>query len=167
MTVRPILRWPDPRLSQRCAPVAEGAALETLIADLFDTMYAAPGRGLAAPQIGAMLRLFVMDCTWKDGTPSPEVCINPQIVEHGEETIVGVEGCLSIPGVAPGIHRHARVRMLWTDARGAQRDEWLDGFAARCVQHEIDHLDGKVFFDRMTDEARDRALAAYDAARGA
>jgi len=90
MTVRPILTWPDDRLTAMCAPVsAADDAIGTLVADMLDTMYAAPGRGLAASQVGVLSRVFVMDLTWKDGTPSPVVCINPEIVVQGDQITTG------------------------------------------------------------------------------
>lgn len=156
-----ILQWPEPRLSQRCAPVTPGVDLAALIGQMFDTMYDAPGRGLAAPQVGVMKRFFVMDVTWKDGDRSPQVMINPEILDRSDETASGDEGCLSIPGVLVAVERPVRVRMQWTDAEGSSRDAWLDGFAARCAQHELDHLDGIVTLDRLAPEDRAAALRHY------
>ncbi len=164
MGVLPILRWPDPRLATVCDPVAEGADLSDLIADMFQTMYDAPGRGLAAPQVGVMKRLFVMDVTWKEGAKTPVVMINPRILAHSEEVVAGEEGCLSIPGVSAQIDRPARVEMEWTDAQGTVQRRWLDGFAARCAQHEYDHLDGVVTFDRLSPEVRDAAIRRFEEA---
>ena len=164
MGVLPILRWPDPRLSTPCDPVAAGADLSALIADMFETMYAAPGRGLAAPQVGVMTRLFVMDPTWKEGEKSPEVMINPRILDQSTEMATGEEGCLSIPGILTGIDRPARVEMEWTDAQGRVQRRWLDGFAARCAQHELDHLDGIVTFDRLDPEDREEAIRRFETA---
>lgn len=148
MSVLPILEWPDPRLSRVCDPVGD-EDLSQLIADMFDTMYAAPGRGLAAPQVGVLKRLFVMDPGWKDGDRMPTVCIDPEIVEQSEEMETGVEGCLSIPDVPLSVTRPARVVMRWTDADGNRADHALEGFAAKCAQHELDHLNGKVIFNRV------------------
>ena len=97
MSVRPILAWPAVRLSSVCDPVPDGEDLNLLIADMFDTMYDATGRGLAAPQIGVMKRVFVMDVTWKEAEPSPIAMINPEMTWCSEETVVMTEGCLSIP----------------------------------------------------------------------
>lgn len=158
----PILKWPEPRLSQRCAPVAPGEDLAALIADMFDTMYEAPGRGLAAPQVGVMKRFFVMDVTWKEGDRSPQVMINPEILDRAEELAAGDEGCLSIPGVLVAVERPVWVQMQWTDADGTLRQARLDGFAARCAQHELDHLDGIVTLDRLAPEDRAEALRRYE-----
>lgn len=160
---RPILRWPDPRLSQTCAAVGD-ADMRALAEEMLQIMYAAPGRGLAGPQIGVMQRIFVMDCQWKEGAPRPTVCIDPEIVEASEELATLSEGCLSIPGVLVEVTRPAAVRLRWRDASGARQDRWLEGFEARCAQHELDHLDGIVTFDRLDPEARASAEAAYRAA---
>ena len=165
MTALPILRWPDPRLSEACAPVGEVTdAVRTLAADMLETMYAAPGRGLAAPQVGVMRRLFVMDVSWKDGAPDPVVCIDPEILATDGEPASGEEGCLSIPGIVAEVARPGRVELAWTDLDGRRQDAWLDGFAARCAQHELDHLDGIVTLDRVADGQRAALVAAYDAA---
>ncbi len=159
MAVRPILSWPDTRLSTQCAPVAEPE--DDLIADLFDTMYAAKGRGLAAPQIGVLKRVFVMDCGWKEGEATPLAMINPFImaVERTEET--GPEGCLSIPGVMVSVSRPRAVTVQWTAAEGDIHMADFDGFESRCIQHEFDHLNGIVTFDRLDDTARRTAEAHY------
>ena len=132
-----------------------------LAADMLETMYAAPGRGLAAPQVGVLKRLFVMDVTWKEGTPAPRIVINPQILWRSEDTATGAEGCLSIPGILTDIRRAREIRMAWTDELGQSQDEILTGFAAICAQHEYDHLDGIVTFDRLPPDQRTAALAAY------
>jgi len=160
VAVRPILTWPDPRLSAPCHPVG-GADVSVLAADLLDTMYAAPGRGLAAPQIGVLMRVFVMDVTWKDGTPAPRVVIDPQIVWRSDETVVGPEGCLSIRGVLADVRRARDIRLAWTDLAGRRVEETLTGFAAICAQHEYDHLDGLVTFDRLPPDQRGALMAAY------
>jgi len=161
MVSLPILKWPDPRLAQRCAPVGAGEDLSALISEMFATMYDAPGRGLAAPQVGVMKRFFVMDVTWKEGTPSPEVMINPEITDRSATLVEGEEGCLSIPGITAVVSRPDWVVIDWTDAEGRRQSRRLDGFAARCAQHELDHLDGLVTFDRLAPGAREAALAAY------
>ncbi len=163
MTVLPILRWPDPRLSAPCAPVAPGEAVAALAADMLETMYAAPGRGLAAPQVGALKRLFVMDVAWKTGTPDPVVCINPVILWQSDARGVAAEGCLSIPGVTADIERPQSIRLRWTALDGAVQEADLTGFAALCAQHETDHLDGIVTLDRLTPAARAAVLAGYAA----
>lgn len=154
-----ILRWPDPRLSQHCATAVLDDDLRQLASDMFETMYAAPGRGLAAPQVGRLVRLFVMDVTWKDGARSPQAFVNPKVVEFSTARVTGPEGCLSIPGPVTDIDRAEAVRMRWTDLEGQSHDAVLAGFAAICAQHEYDHLDGIVTLDRLSPEARARAEA--------
>lgn len=160
----PILQWPDAGLSSRCVPVEE-EDLSTLIADMFETMYAAPGRGLAAPQIGVLKRVFVMDATWKDhpdvNSGTPMVMINPEITSFGAQHAIGDEGCLSIPGVITPILRPTTVALRWRDEVGNWHDGTFDGFAARCIQHEYDHLDGLVTFDRLSPVARKEAEITY------
>lgn len=146
--ILPILLWPDPRLSQRCDPV-EDTQQGALIADMFATMYAAGGRGLAAPQVGVMKRLFVIDLTWKEGEKSPLAMIDP-VIMGGERAMTLVdEVCLSIPGIAVPVTRPAAVTLHWTDETGATHSGEFDGAAARVIQHECDHLDGRVHFDRI------------------
>ena len=165
--MRPILRWPDARLSAAAAPVGAGGGSHRagdgsrLVADLFDTMYAAPGRGLAAPQLGVLARVFVMDVTWKEGARSPRVFVDPEVVWASDARATGPEGCLSIPGLTVEVTRPARVRLAFYDAAGLRREEAFEGFAAACVQHELDHLDGIVTFDRLDPSARAAAEAAY------
>ena len=154
----PILRWPDPRLSQPCAPAVLDDALRALAADMLETMYAAPGRGLAAPQVGHLVRMFVMDVAWKTGTPAPMVFVNPEVELLGT-LVSGAEGCLSIPGPLTEVERSALVRVRWTDLQGQRQEAVLDGFAAICVQHEYDHLDGILTLDRLSPEARAKAEA--------
>ncbi|WP_145110729.1 peptide deformylase [Cereibacter sediminicola] len=158
MAVRPILRWPDPRLSQPCAPAVPGPALEELASDMLATMYHAQGRGLAAPQVGEMARLFVMDAVWKDGPAEPQVFVNPEILWMSSERAEGPEGCLSIPGPRLTVARAPEIRLRWTSLFGAEQAALLSGFAAICAQHEIDHLDGIVILDRAAPAARDAAL---------
>ena len=165
MTVLPILHWPDPRLSTPCAATPLTDAVRTLAADMLETMYAAPGRGLAAPQVGHLIRLFVMDATWKEGTPSPRICLNPKILWRSDSTATGAEGCLSIPGLTTDISRATEICLRWTNLDGTTQEETLSGFAAICAQHEYDHLDGLVTFDRLPPAARATALHAYTAAQ--
>ncbi|AZL58860.1 peptide deformylase [Tabrizicola piscis] len=156
----PILRWPDPRLSQRCAPAVLDDDLRTLAADMLETMYAAPGRGLAAPQVGRLVRLFVMDVTWKDGVHAPQVFVNPEILELSPVRVTGPEGCLSIPGPVTEVERAETIRIRWTDLDGRGNEAVLTGFAAICAQHEYDHLDGILTLDRIPPNARALAEAA-------
>lgn len=160
MSVLPILTWPDPRLSQPCAPVgAVDDGLKALAADLAETMYAARGRGLAAPQVGAMRRLFVMDIGWKTGRAELRLFLDPVIEDRSAETAVDTEGCLSIPGVLAPVSRHERIVLGWRDLQGLACRAAFDGFAARCIQHEVDHLDGIVTFDRLPADLRARLEA--------
>ena len=164
MTRRPVLTWPDGRLRMVCTPVdAVTDELRTLVTDMLETMYAAPGRGLAAPQVGVLERVFVMDPTWKEDNPMPVVCINPDIISQGDTMTTATEGCLSIPGVEATVTRPAQVRMVWSDLAGLVHDEELTGFAALCAQHELDHLDGIVTLDRVDDDQRTELLAQYEA----
>ncbi|WP_166418193.1 peptide deformylase [Cochlodiniinecator piscidefendens] len=154
MAVLPVVLWPDVRLQTVCDPVPNPSDHAALIQDMFDTMYAAPGRGLAAPQVGVMSRMFVMDPTWKEGTYSPYACFNPEIIKRSEAMTTGQEACLSIPGVAADVVRHAEITMRWQDVVGASHEEHLTGFAAICAQHEFDHLNGTVIFDHQAPEMR-------------
>ncbi|MBF9044488.1 peptide deformylase [Rhodobacterales bacterium HKCCE4037] len=159
MSVRPILQWPDKRLTQVCDPL--DAPDPALIADLFDTMYDAPGRGLAAPQIGVMRRAFVIDVTWKEGEPTPIAFLNPIIRHRGAESETGTEQCLSIPGLPMQVDRAATLDVEWTDLDGQRVSATFTGSHARCIAHEYDHLDGIVIFDHQAPEARAKLEAAY------
>jgi peptide deformylase len=147
--IRPILIHPDPRLKKLCEPVAEiTVEIRQLAADMLETMYAAPGIGLAAPQVGVTKRVIVMDCI-KDGPPEPIALVNPEIVWASEDQTVYEEGCLSIPEVYNDITRPAEVTVRWTDLDGKTQERQFSGLSATCVQHEIDHLDGKLFIDYL------------------
>lgn len=147
--IRRILEAPDPRLSEICAEIgSEANALPGgLIEDMFETMYEAPGRGLAAPQIGVMLRVFVMDPGWVDGNMTPFVMINPVIEWASDALAVHEEGCLSIPDTPRRVARPAQVRIRWHDLAGAAQIAAFEGMQAVCAQHEMDHLDGKLITD--------------------
>lgn len=154
-----ILRWPDPRLSIRCVlAVMDGPALK-LADDMLETMYAAEGRGLAAPQVGALTRVFVMDAGWKTGAPQPRVYFNPEILWRAAVTVTGPEGCLSIPGVTTHVTRATEILLRWTAPDGERHVQRLRGFEAICAQHEIDHLDGILTLDRLPPESRAKAEA--------
>lgn len=164
MSVLEVVQWPDRRLTETCVPVeAITPEIETLAADMLETMYAAPGRGLAASQVGAMVRVFVMDAGWKEGKSDPLVCINPMLMEVSEERVSNSEGCLSIPNVSAEISRPAQVQMVWTGLNGGRYVQSFSGFAAACVQHEIDHLDGIITFDHLDTETRALVEAEYAA----
>ena len=162
MAVLQILRWPDPRLATPCRPVGRITdEIRTLAADMLETMYAAPGRGLAAPQVGRLIRLFVMDTGWREGTPCPRVLIDPVIDWRSDETATHAEGCLSIPGILTEVTRPTGIRLRWTDPEGRPQTAELAGFEATFAQHEIDHLDGIVTLDRLSPAARATAEAEY------
>jgi peptide deformylase len=147
--IRPILIHPDPRLKKLCDPVAEiTAEVRQLAADMLETMYDAPGIGLAAPQVGVTKRVIVMDCI-KDGSPQPMALVNPEIVWASEDQTVYEEGCLSIPDIYNDITRPAEVTVRWTDLDGQTQERQFSGLWATCVQHEIDHLAGKLFIDYL------------------
>lgn len=152
MSVLPIVQWPDPRLSTVCAPV-DAPTCETLPNDMFDTMYAAKGRGLAGPQVGVLERLFVMDAGWKEGTPTPRVMINPEIEPCGEPASLE-EKCLSVPDVGVPVLRPSSVFVRWRDEHGVPQAAQFGGAEARIIQHEFDHLDGKLHFDRVSPDLR-------------
>jgi len=151
MALRQILIHPDPRLKTVAAPVDDvDSALRKLADDMLETMYDAPGIGLAAPQIGIGKRLLVMDCIRdEEETPRPMVLINPEITWSSEELSSYEEGCLSIPDQYADVERPAEVEVSWTDLDGALQSERFDGLWATCVQHEIDHLNGKLFIDYL------------------
>ena len=151
MTTRPILIHPDPRLKMVADAVeAVDDPLRKLADDMLETMYAAPGIGLAAPQVGILQRMLVMDCVKEEGAPpQPMVLINPEVVWSSEARNVYEEGCLSIPEEFADVERPAEVEVTWTNLEGAAQSGKFDGLWATCVQHEIDHLDGKLFIDYL------------------
>lgn len=161
MAVLEIVKWPDKRLTTVCDPLEHGDDSDALIRDMFDTMYHATGRGLAAPQVGILKRLFVMDNTWKTGEPAPIACINPRIIDSSGELGSADEGCLSIPGILVSVERANWVVLEWTDNKGTIQRQKLQGDMARIAQHELDHLDGIVTFLRLDDAVRTTAEAEY------
>ncbi len=148
---RPILLHPDPRLKKVAARVDDlSDELRTLADDMLATMYDAPGIGLAAPQVGVMQRLVVLDCVKEEGEkPRPLVMFNPEIVSASDELNTYEEGCLSIPEQFADVTRPAEVEVRWIDLNGAEQQEVFTGLWATCAQHEIDHLDGKLFIDYL------------------
>ncbi|NNE79977.1 MAG: peptide deformylase [Silicimonas sp.] len=151
MALRDILIHPDPRLKTVADPVATiDDGLKRLADDMLETMYAAPGIGLAAPQIGVMQRMLVMDCVKEEGAaPRPMVLLNPEVTWSSEACNVYEEGCLSVPDQYADVERPAEVEVTWTSLEGAEQSERFDGLWATCVQHEIDHLNGKLFIDYL------------------
>lgn len=148
---RPILIHPDPRLKKVCVPVPDlSDDLRALADDMLETMYAAPGIGLAAPQIGILQRLIVLDCVKEgEGDARPLVMFNPQVLASSDEESVYEEGCLSIPDQYAEVTRPKVVEVEWIDRDGNAQRETFDGLWATCVQHEIDHLNGKLFIDYL------------------
>jgi len=154
MALLQILEFPDPRLRNRAQPVAQvDAALRTLIDDMFETMYAAPGIGLAATQVNVAKRVLVLDLSERRNEPL--ALINPEILQRAgvEET---EEGCLSVPGYFDKVTRAEQIRVRALDRDGKQIEFDADGLLAVCIQHEIDHLDGKLFVDYLSELKRTR-----------
>ncbi|WBO24130.1 peptide deformylase [Sphingomonas abietis] len=174
MAILPIVEIPDPRLREISKPVETfDAALQTLIDDMFETMYDAPGIGLAAIQVGEPLRLLVIDLQEsvdeaeddKPGPKNPRVFINPEFSEESDETNVYAEGCLSIPDQYADVERPARIRAKWLDRDGKAHDEVIEGLLATCLQHEEDHLNGIVFTDHLSRMKRDMLLKKLEKQR--
>ena len=148
--VRPILTHPDERLRAVSDPVgAVTDEVRALAADLLETMYDAPGRGLAAPQVGVLSRVFVIDVDWKEGAATPLVMIDPEVLDASDEHEGVEEACLSIPGAPRVVLRPSEVTMAWTDLAGERVHRRLTGMAARCAQHELDHLNGVLILDHV------------------
>jgi len=163
MALRTILEFPDPRLRTRAKPVtAFDAALGTLIDDLFETMYAAPGIGLAATQVDVHQRVLVIDTS---GDRSGQLAlVNPEILaREGEESTE--EGCLSVPGIFDEVKRAAKIRLRAQDRTGAVFERDYDDILAVCIQHEMDHLEGKLFVDYLSDLKRERIRKKLDKER--
>lgn len=155
----PILVAPDPRLKARARPVgaADEARVRDLVPRLFASMYAAPGIGLAAPQVGVGLRVAVVDLQPEE-IRAPIVLINPEILARSTELATREEGCLSLPGHYADVTRPARVKLRFLDLHGARREIEADGLLAACLQHEIDHLEGVLFVDHLSALKRNMIL---------
>ncbi|PZU60919.1 MAG: peptide deformylase [Sphingobium sp.] len=173
MAILPILETPDPRLRTISTPVESiDDDLQRLIDDMFDTMYDAPGIGLAAIQVGVPKRLLVIDLQEpeeEEGEPvkKPMVFINPRILEGSDDLSVYNEGCLSVPEQYAEVERPARIRANWMDRDGRIREEELTGLLATCLQHEMDHLEGILFIDHLSRLKRDMLLKKLTKARKA
>jgi peptide deformylase len=155
-----ILEYPDPRLRTKAKPVEVfNAALAKQVEDMFETMYAAPGIGLAATQVDFHKRLIVMDVS--EGKNQPQVFCNPEILTREGEGITE-EGCLSVPGIFDEVKRAATIRARAQDATGKVFEVELEGLAAVCLQHEMDHLEGKLFVDYLSDLKRERIRKKLD-----
>jgi peptide deformylase len=160
MAVRPILTVPDPVLKQVSTPVAAVTdEIRALMDDMLETMYAAPGIGLAAIQIGVPLRVIVMDLA-REGEPrEPRFFVNPELVAFDGDKQAYEEGCLSVPDVFDEVERPARVRIRYQNYTGEQVEEWAEGMYAVCIQHEMDHLEGRLFIDHLSRLKRSLAVA--------
>ena len=179
MAIREILEVPDPRLKTVSKPVeAFDGGLKTLVSDMFETMYAAHGIGLAAIQVGEPIRLLVIDLQEPDEDAEPEECdhgghhhthqpvrhdprvfVNPQIIDPAEELATYQEGCLSVPDIYADVDRPKACRVRWQDLAGQVHEEDMEGMLATCIQHEMDHLEGVLFIDHLSRLKRERAVA--------
>jgi peptide deformylase len=165
MAKRPILLLPDPRLRAIADPIEKiDDGIRQLAKDMLETMYDAPGIGLAAPQIGEMKRIVVMDLAKDDEEPDPLVMINPEILKFSDETVVTEEGCLSIPELYYEVERPAQVTVRYTDLEGKTVERDADERLAICIQHELDHLDGVLYIDYLSRLKRDRVLKKFQKA---
>ena len=162
MALREIIILPDKRLRLVSEPAqAIDPELRRLVDDMFETMYEAPGIGLAAIQIGVPKRVIVMDLAKKDDAKEPRVFVNPQVLWRSDEQNVYEEGCLSIPEFYEEVERPAKVRVKFLDATGAEQELEASGLMATCLQHEIDHLDGILFIDHISKLKRDRVIKKF------
>ena len=164
MALLPIYETPDPVLRQISSPVEDfDDALRALIDDMFDTMYAAPGIGLAAIQVGVPKRILVIDLQEpevEDGEPvkDPRVFINPEILQASDREVPYTEGCLSVPDQYAEVDRPDRIRARWLDLDGKPHEEEIEGLLATCLQHEMDHLNGILFIDHLSRLKREMIL---------
>jgi peptide deformylase len=173
MTIRPILEVPDPRLKTVSTPVETfDDDLRTLVADMFETMYDAPGIGLAAIQVGVPLRVLVIDLQSEEdeeGKPirAPRVFINPEILDPSADYTLYNEGCLSVPDQYADVERPSSIRARWQDLDGKVHEEAMDGLMATCLQHEMDHLEGILFIDHLSRLKRQMVLKKLEKMRKA
>lgn len=171
MAILPIIETPDPRLKTISSPVETiDDDLRAFVKDMFDTMYDAPGIGLAAIQVGVPKRVLVIDLQDKDEETGkvirdPRVFINPEILEESEELSVYNEGCLSVPEQYADVERPAVIKARWLDEQGQSHEDVLDGLLAICLQHEMDHLEGILFIDHLSKLKRDMVLKKLAKAR--
>jgi peptide deformylase len=162
MAVREILILPDKRLRKASEPVKKiDAGIRKLIEEMFETMYDAPGIGLAAVQIGTTKRVVTLDLAKKDEPKNPQVFINPEIVWSSDEQSIYEEGCLSIPETYGEVERPAQVKVKYLDAQGTPREIEAAGLLSTCLQHEIDHLNGVLFIDHLSRLKRDRIIKKF------
>jgi peptide deformylase len=162
MAILPILTIPDPILRKKAKPIERvDAELRRLVDDMLATMYEAPGIGLAAPQLGILRRLIVMDPAKDEAPKSPIVMVNPEILERSQEMRVHEEGCLSIPDFTAEIERPAKTRVSYVDPQGKKKEAELEGIWSTLVQHEIDHLNGVLFIDYLSRLKRDMVVRKF------
>jgi peptide deformylase len=162
MAVRDIIILPDKRLRRVSMPVTTiGKDIKDLVADMFDTMYDAPGIGLAAIQVGVPQRVVTMDLAKEDAPPERRIFINPELLWKAEEKAVYEEGCLSIPETYEDVARPAQVRVKYLDLDGREQELEADGLLATCLQHEIDHLNGVLFIDHISRLKRERIIKKF------
>ncbi|ESX81061.1 MULTISPECIES: peptide deformylase [unclassified Mesorhizobium] len=162
MSIKPLIILPDPVLRQVSKPVERvDGDLRKLAGDMLDTMYDAPGIGLAAIQVGEPLRLLVIDLAKEDETPAPHVFINPEILDSSDQRSVYEEGCLSIPDYYAEVERPAAVRVKYLDRDGKLQEIEAEGLMATCLQHEIDHLNGVLFIDHISKLKRDMVVKKF------
>ena len=160
MTIRPIVRYPDPRLAIPARPVTEfDDALRELAKDLLETMHAAPGIGITAPHIGVLLRVVVLEL---DANECARTYVNPEIAWASSEMILHREGSVSMPGVNDEVQRHARIRISYQDIDGNMQTEESDGLRAVCHQHEIDQLNGQFWVNRLSRLKRERLIKRFE-----
>jgi peptide deformylase len=159
---RPIITLPDKRLRRVSEPVGKITAdIKNLVEDMFESMYEAPGIGLAAVQLGVLKRVVTMDLSKKEGPSEPRVFINPEIVWKSEELSTYEEGCLSIPDIHEDVERPARVKVKYLDLEGKLQEAEAEGLFATCIQHEIDHTNGVLFIDHISKLKRTRIIKKF------
>jgi len=162
MALRDIIILPDKRLRSVSKPVVEiSEDIRTLVADMFETMYKAPGIGLAAIQVGVPSRVIVMDLSKRETEAEPRVFINPEITWSSAETSPYEEGCLSIPDVHEDVERPSRVKIRYLDLEGQSQEADAEGLFATCIQHEVDHLNGVLFIDHISKLKRERIIKKF------
>lgn len=162
MTIKPLIILPDPLLREHSKPVERvDDGIRKFARDMLDTMYDAPGIGLAAIQVGEPIRMLVIDLAKEGEDPAPRIVINPEIVASGEERSVYEEGCLSIPDYYAEVERPATVKVKYLDEHGKQQEVDADGLLATCLQHEIDHLNGVLFIDYISKLKRDMVVRKF------
>jgi peptide deformylase len=162
MALRDIIILPDKRLRSVSNPVVEiSDEIRTLVADMFETMYEAPGIGLAAIQVGVSARVVVMDLSKRETEAEPRVFVNPEITWSSDEKSLYEEGCLSIPDVHEDVERPARVKIRYLDLDGKPQEADAEGLFATCIQHEVDHLNGVLFIDHISKLKRERIVKKF------